>query len=335
MFPDEEGNDPCWNIGSQARLWLNSMAARLSATTALAVDTVKNEGVDIRFVNTTLKFRIGNDGDKHWACGGTSGKQWLNGITSSTSDGSGDNNPGTGSWHPTKAGAAVMANQLEWAFAGESSVNDVKQRILNYVATRSGDRWVITDRQAQLAAQKCIDMARRGGMVGDPCMNAAILFPTAFDAAGAASNDERALNANPPWVVGNRMTNAEKGKVLSRGWMNAASTGGAICPSPRPTGLQCDEFPFYSSEQGGAWDAWQGANSPVSTKLSLIPAGENNAEGNQLGAMFTACGTTSGSYEDSIVPGHHNQLLTNGKQFLTIPLTDAAENQGNKTFYVC
>jgi hypothetical protein len=117
--------------------------------------------------------------------------------------------------------------------------------------------------------------------------------------------------------------------------MNAAGTGGAICPSPRPDGLQCDEFSFYSSEQGGAWDSWQGSGSPVSTKLALIPEGENRAEGNQLSAMYRACGTTSGTYEDSIVPGHHNQLLTNGLPFLTVPLTDAAENQGNITFYVC
>jgi hypothetical protein len=49
----------------------------------------------------------------------------------------------------------------------------------------------------------------------------------------------------------------------------------------------------------------------------------------------TECAISSGSYEKSIVPGHHNQLLTNGKPFLTVPLTDAAENQGNLTFYVC
>jgi hypothetical protein len=335
MFPDEEGNDPCWNIGTQSRLWLNSLAGRLAATTARAVDTVRRDGADIRFVNSTLKFRIGADGDKHWACGGTSGKQWLNGVTSQTSDGSGDNTPGTGSWHPTKAGAQAMADILELALRGDSEVDAVKQRIVNYVATRTGDRWVITDRQAQLAAQKCLDLARRGGLVGDPCMTVPILFPTAFDAAGAATNDEQALNANPPWVVGNRMSNTEKVKVLSRGWMNAASRGGAICPSPRPTGLQCDEFPFYTSEQGGAWDSWKGSGSPVSTRLALIPEGENNAEGVQLGAMFSRCGTTSGSYEDSSIPGHNNQLLTNGLPFLTIPLTDAAENQGNKTFYVC
>jgi len=343
LFPDEEGNNACWNIGSQARLFLNALAGRLSITTAKAVDTVHADGVDIRYVDATLKFRLGADGDKHWACDGTSGKQWLNGVTSTTNDGSGSSTPGTGSWHPTAAGQQAYADILGSAFAGDSSVGAVKQRILNYVATKSGERWVITDRQAELAAQRCLDLARRGGLVGDPCMNAPILFPSVFDAGAAALNDDAAIAGNPRWVLGNYASDAEKSKAVvgARGWIDNSRYGQTKCPSPRPIDTNCDEFPFFASEQGVSWDFWTGGqDSPLSTRLQIVPAAENRADGRLLGNIVSSggCVTTSATYSaNAVVNGgqYWGQLLSNGSPFLTIPLTDAAENVDNKSFYVC
>jgi hypothetical protein len=50
------------------------------------------------------------------------------------------------------------------------------------------------------------------------------------------------------------------------------------------------------------------------------------------------CNTASATYsENNEVNGQqlYGQLLSNGTEFLTVPLIDAAENVGNKSFYVC
>jgi hypothetical protein len=348
MFPDEAGNNACWNIGAESRLFLNVLAGRLSIATANAVDDVRAEGVKIRYVDPSLKYRIGAAGDKHWACDGTSGKQWLNGITSPTTDGSGSSTPGTGSWHPTSAGHQALADLMSEAISEDRIVdtktNDVPHiaaRILAYVQARGSDqdpRWTITQQQATAAAQRCLQLTRRGGVVGDPCLTMPIFFPTTDDARGAARNDDAAIDGNPAWVALNYSKDSEKkNNVKNRTWYMESKYGQTSCPAVRPED-QCDEFPFYSSEQGGAWDHWTGGqNSPLSTRLLMIPKTENNGEGRMIGAMYNKaeCRMSSATWEKSTVPGWTNQLLTNGSWYLTVPLVDEELNKGNKTFYVC
>jgi hypothetical protein len=262
-------------------------------------------------------------------------------MTDPTTDGSGKSTPGTGSWHPTTAGQRALTSVVESAFEADSSRSAIKQRILNYVATRTGERWVVTDRQADLAAQRCLDLTRRGGLVGDPCMNVPILFPSVFDAGGAALNDDAAIVGNPRWVLGNYATTTEKEKAVvgDRGWIDNSRYGQTRCSSPRPTGMQCDEFPFFASEQGVSWDFWTGGqDSPLSTQLRIVPTAENGVDGRLLGNIRSngGCVTNSATYSSNVTSsGYWGQLLSNGSPFLTIPLVDAAENVGNKSFYVC
>ena len=109
--------------------------------------------------------------------------------------------------------------------------------------------------------------------------------------------------------------------------MNNAPYRPNPCPNPRTTGMQCDEYPFYSSELGGAWDIIEGYNSPSSTELAEIPAGENGAEGNALGQMYRQCAMVSGDYAPpSLEP------VAMGTPYLTIPLLTAGVPN---TFYVC
>ncbi|MBP1782111.1 hypothetical protein J3R08_001961 [Micromonospora sp. HB375] len=349
MFPNEEGNNACYNISSQARLFLNAMAGRISIAIARVVDDLRAEGVDIRYIHTTAAISVGNSGQKKWACGGDDGYRWLNAVTSTSTDGSGEKTPGTGTFHPTARGQQGFADLLTAAFADArrpraDDVAAIKKRILDYSAKRAPTddkgRWIVTDQQAKLAAERCLDLTRRGGIVGNPCLSKPILFPTAFDARGAARNDDAAIDANPPWVQLRYVNGStEKPKVLkSRSWFMNAPYGQTSCPTTRPED-QCDEYPFYTSEEGGAWDFFTGGeNSPLSTRLLMIPAAENRAEGSMVGAMYSHqdCRMQTGTYEHIVgSPGYQNQLLTSGTEYLTVPLTDEAAFVGQKTMYVC
>ncbi|GIF26088.1 hypothetical protein BJ973_003358 [Actinoplanes tereljensis] len=343
MFPDQESNDACYNIGSQARLFLNALAGRLSVTISRAVDDIRATGVNIRYVDTSSAIHLGAAGQKKWACDGSDGYRWLNAITSKTTDGSGENTPGTGSFHPTARGQQGFADILTDAFGEDrwtraDSVASTKKRILDYAATRTGDdRFDITDTQAELAGEVCVDLARRGGVVGFPCLGMPILFPTAYDARGAAVNDDAAIWANPPWVKLRYVNGTnEKPKVIkTRTWYMNSVYGQTSCPATRPED-QCDEYPFYTSEEGGSWDFFTGGEtSPLSTRLLMIPKTENRAEGIAVGNMYTKCGMQTGTYENVVAESYHNQLTGNGADYLTIPLIDEAANVGNKTFYIC
>ncbi|WP_433792051.1 GDSL-type esterase/lipase family protein [Actinoplanes sp. CA-252034] len=348
LFPNETGNvtNICYNIGADAEQFLNVLAGRLAITISRAVEDVAAEGVDIRYVDTTTAISVGDYGRKKWACRGDDGHRWLNAVTAKSEDGSGTSLPGTGTFHPTALGQRGFAELLTTAFGQDQNLHEwlvaaVKKRIVDYANTRwPGDdkgRWILTDAQAELAAEECLRMTRRGGLVDQPCLTEPIVFPTAFDARAAARNDEAAIWANPPWVQ-LRYVNGENEKkktLKDRAWFNQKKYAQTSCPLKRPQD-QCDEYPFYTSELGGAWDFWTGGqHSPMSTRLLMIDKSENIVEGNMLGAMYSSCKVPTATYEDSIVPGWKNQLLTNGGEYLTVPLIDEAATQGAKTFYVC
>jgi hypothetical protein len=324
LFPDDPITG-CYNLTPATQRFLNSLASLLTTTIANAVEEVRVEGVDIRFVDPNTTFRLGTGPDRHSACPATAGS-WLNAITAPSSSGSGSDTPGVGSFHPNVAGYHEYAELTNSALPGFSDRQAVSDRIFNYVASRAPDGWATSRAQADAAADRCLAMSLRSGLVGDPCMTLPILFPTAADAAGAAHNDNEAILGNPQWLLSRYVSGAEKGKVLDRAWMDQAWSGQTTCPSPRPTGTQCDEYPFYSSEQGGAWDEFYGETSPNSTRLRTIPTAENRREGTMLGAMYTKCQLTSGTYDAVTF-----SLTSHGAPYLTVPLLLDPPS----TFYVC
>ncbi|MFC4064633.1 golvesin C-terminal-like domain-containing protein [Actinoplanes subglobosus] len=361
LFPIERANEICWGLNSEDRLFLNALAGRLSIAIAHAVDQVKAEGVNIRWIDASKGISVADEDDeKKWACGGDDDHRWVNGVTSKTTDGSGESTPGTGTFHPTSAGQKGLANLLSNAFGEDQKsrselVTEVKEHIIEYANTRwptdNKGRWRLKDEQAQYAAERCVDLARRGGavpMYGDytPCLMVPILFPTAFSANGAARNDEIAIQANPPWVQLRYVSGANEKKwtFKTKKWFEKVMYGQTTCPTPRTSGMECDEFPFYTSEEGGAWDFWTGGeNSPLTTRLAEVPEEENGDEGSMVGGMYTACKMRTATYThvdnpDPLPQGQSyfwNQRLTSGDLFLTIPLTDASKTDQVKTFYVC
>jgi hypothetical protein len=316
----------CNGLSTSTQPFLNNLAGMLTLTIANAVHQVQVEGVDISFVDPTPKWRRADLQDSHWACGQ---QAWLNDWILSSNPGSGREVPGRGSWHPNAEGQRQLAGLVSTALQGQSSTEAVTQRITDYFASRAADGWAITADQARYAALRCLDLTRRGGLVGDPCMHEPMLLSSVQDAGGAARNDAEALDTNPAWVQLNYMSGDNKGKVLDRSWMDSVPQ--TSCPSPRPAGMQCDEHPLYSSEAGGSWDRFLGETSPVSTRLKLVPLAENRAEGVQAGAMYrkTECRMTSGTYDLFGTP----TLATNGSPYLVIPLIDS--DRVTRTRYVC
>jgi hypothetical protein len=156
-------------------------------------------------------------------------------------------------------------------------------------------------------------------------MDLPIFFPSVVDAGDAARNDLVAIGDNPAWVLLRYVSNANMDPVVKRDWFDRAGVQ-TICPSPRPTGMECDEYPYYSSDFAGAWDEFIGQTSPVSTHLKLVPREENNAEGNKLRTFYSRCAQT-GTYDAST-----KQPTRFGSHYLTIPLVVSTDAP---TFYAC
>ncbi|MCG5448594.1 golvesin C-terminal-like domain-containing protein [Micromonospora hortensis] len=331
LFPDKPASSGCIGIEKTSLHFLNTLGDLLNIAIANTVEKVRQDGVNIRFLNSTQTWR---EGVAHWACSFMT-IEWSNGVIATASPGSGQEVPGRGSFHPTAEGQQQLAAIVNKQLNGVSTAATVKQRILDYVATRTpkNGRWVVSDAQALHAAETCLRLSAHGGVVGDPCMDLPLIFPTTGNAAGAAENDLDALVANPPWVHLNFVSNTEMEKVQSRDWMDSAPYAQSACPDPRvPTGHQCDEYPFYSSALAAAWDFIEGETSPSSTKLKMIPAPENRAEGSALRWFYPTCGIPTGTYVGSANGG---QPLTVGGGYLTIPIVTDPPSQAPFTFYVC
>ena len=129
------------------------------------------------------------------------------------------------------------------------------------------------------------------------------IFISGYDVREASQHDLEALGwlsspnnagqtVNPAWVELNRDVPNKPGD----GWY----TGKAPCTSPTPPGANCDEYPFYSTTQGGP-----GAN------LKYIDGNQNQLQGRILGYFYTS--NTYTAY------GQGCNLPT-GQAFLAIPL---------------
>jgi GDSL-like Lipase/Acylhydrolase family len=325
LFADRVFSSGCAGLAIDEMEFLNTLADLLNIAIAKTVEAVRATGVFIRFLNPTQHWREANfvPGNFHWACGFWT-NEWTNGWLAWSETGSGRDAPGVGSFHPTAAGQRELAAMVNTQLRGVSTPTQVQQRIRAFFATRG---WTISEAQAIQAADTCLLLAARGGVVGDPCMSMSILFPTAADAYGAALNDNDAIAANPLWVNLNYVKEEQKKIVLpSRNWYESQLYQPNPCTN-RPSGLQCDEYPFYSTELGGSWDFVDGWDSPSSSGLKPIPESENKPEGNAISAISRSCGFTGGSYNAITT-----ETYSIGTSYLIIPLLMAGTPN---TFYVC
>jgi hypothetical protein len=145
-------------------------------------------------------------------------------------------------------------------------------------------RWAtltLTADQARAVARACVaaglsQLASSKGL-GDPCLGQTPLFVTGGDVLEATAHDIEALRAHPALLHRKTPPNV-------RFWL---ATPAALpeCPTPRPTGEQCDEYPFASTQEGGQF------NRP---SLKLISAADNSQQGILLNTdVYGVCGVGS------------------------------------------
>ncbi len=93
-----------------------------------------------------------------------------------------------------------------------------------------------------------------------------------------ASHVYQAIQSGKPWKL--TYIGADNDNLNDRNRYHACK----YLPSPRPSGKECDEYPFASTYEGG-----QGASA------ELVPEQENQIQGGQLSAFYRSNNLRNGS----------------------------------------
>jgi hypothetical protein len=136
----------------------------------------------------------------------------------------------------------------------------------------------LTEDQAETIARRCLwyeGVADADGV--DLCEHRPI-FSSGSDVPEATIHDLKAIATNPRWVNLNyESSEAKKDKVPNRKWYEAEAACAEVSP-----GQQCDEYPFYATQQGGP-----GQEPP--TSLEVIDALDNEEQGRKYGSFVLSC----------------------------------------------
>ena len=128
------------------------------------------------------------------------------------------------------------------------------------------------------------------------------IFVTGSDVAEATDHDVEAIADNPSWFKLNY--EASGAKTGQHSWVNSK----APCNSRTPSGQQCDEYPFWASEQGGPYAR------PTTAHLRYIDEDDNQLQGSRYSTFIRYCGLTTGTRPE----GEAN--ATGGTTFLVVAL---------------
>jgi hypothetical protein len=128
------------------------------------------------------------------------------------------------------------------------------------------------------------------------------IFVTGSDVAEATDHDVEAIASNLEWFKLNYEASGAKNGTHS--WVRSA----APCDGETPSGQQCDEYPFFASEQGGPY------TSGPRPHLRYIDASDNTLQGTRYSTFIGYCGLTTGTRPE----GRAN--ATGGSTFLVVAL---------------
>jgi len=169
----------------------------------------------------------------------------------------------------------------------------------------------ITQDDAGVAAGACLWWAARASVSGSACRTMPIFF-TGADVNSATTHDARQIFAYPAWVK----LNYEYGTTKpGSGWQLRQDN---CLADPPDEDMQCDEFPFFSSEQGGPL-------ARPTPHVQWIQRIDNSRQGGFYSAFIRKCALTTGTPQE-------NGNSTGGTAFLAIPLMPALHIP---TFYLC
>jgi hypothetical protein len=166
----------------------------------------------------------------------------------------------------------------------------------HYMLQANGD---LAQTAAEAIAAACLWNASRITDGLDACRTLPV-FVTGSDVAEATDHDVEAIVTHPQWAKLNY--EASGAKTGSHSWVNSVEP----CDVETPRGQQCDEYPFWASEQGG----------PLATPtphLRFIDAGDNTLQGTRYSSFITICGLRTGTPQEGA-------NSTGGTAFLVVPL---------------
>lgn len=146
--------------------------------------------------------------------------------------------------------------------------------------------------QLLIAANRCLTYLT-AAKAKDPeqrCKTTPVLIVTGKQDFGQESGQHMStvLKSRPAWITLTYMNGAQKLKTgVGRQWY-ATKEFQRQCPKDRAAGAQCDEFPFYTTVEGGPKAA-----RAVPSVLKLIGAADNRNVGRTYQQMISPCGIQS------------------------------------------
>jgi hypothetical protein len=125
--------------------------------------------------------------------------------------------------------------------------------------------------------QKLVVLAPQAGLPKDACSTMPI-FATGSDVKEATHHDLQAIASNPSWLT---LTYASQAEKLADGFQRTWWSSTHPCASG-PSGTSCDEFPYFSSDQGGL-----NGQSATQPSLRSISSSHNSLQGTHYGNFAT------------------------------------------------
>lgn len=161
---------------------------------------------------------------------------------------------------------------------------------------QSGD---LSQSQAATIAASCLWLAARANANGRTDCASLPIFVSGSDVAEATQHDLDAIADDPAWALLNYEAGGTK---ANRDWYKTQPD----CEVDHDPSQQCDEFPFFATEQGGPLAV-------PTPSLRYINGTDNVTQGGQYGGFVTSCGLTTGTPQES-----GNAI--GGSPFIMIPL---------------
>jgi hypothetical protein len=146
----------------------------------------------------------------------------------------------------------------------------------------------LSSRDSEVVARQCFRLTTRAALPTSRCTELPIFASGDLDVPQATKHDLEALLHHPAWARLNYEGSGKPGESWYRSY--------PACEENSKV-LHCDEFPFFSTIQGG------GSAKPRPS-LKLIDGKQNTRQGSKLGRFYAACGVNVGM----------------GKPFLNVPM---------------
>jgi hypothetical protein len=146
-----------------------------------------------------------------------------------------------------------------------------------------------SEREARIVDKQCRRLTVRAALPSGDCTELPIFASGDLDVPQATKHDLEALLYYPGWVKLNYESSTGK---AGKGWYKSEP----VCEESSEV-LHCDEFPLFSTEQGGG-------SAVPRPSLKLIDGAQNRRQGGKLGRFYAACGVNVGV----------------GKPFLNVPM---------------